>query len=76
MTDEQLIEHCRDVCAHPSGMVTVSEANRMIELAGFPEGLPREVHSLAAFISVHEEMMRLCTLAAAALGRTGPRLRR
>ena len=64
MTDSELIGYCRLHCRTPRALFNGKQVNRMIELAGFPDGwLTDIVDDPEIWIPVHEEMLELCDLA-------------
>lgn len=66
MKDTELIGYCSLHCKTPRALFKGTDINRMLKLAGYPEGYVRQV-SPDEFISVHEPMQELCTLAMAKL---------
>lgn len=75
MTDTELIGYCDIHCETQRALFSAEHINRMIELAGNPEGWP---HLTEGFYSMHEAMKDLCRLAEAKLDlcattKVGPR---
>lgn len=64
MTDSELIGYCELHCKTERALFHADHVNRMLELAGHPEGY---VHRVTGWLSVHEEMQRLVDLARARL---------
>lgn len=62
MTSEDLIRYCDLHCESERALFSGAHINRMLELAGHPEGFVKSVPS-DAWISVHEDMKTLCELA-------------
>ena len=61
MTDDELIGYCLIHCRTERALFHKDQINRMIALAGFPEGFPESVD--IEWQSVHEPMKVLCDLA-------------
>ena len=64
MTDKELIGYCSLHCETPRALFHGKHINRMLKLAGFPADFVRAV-SPDEWVSVHEPMQELCTLARA-----------
>lgn len=60
MTDRELIGYCRLHCTTERALFHARHINRMLELAGHPEGFVKRVDG---WLSVHDEMQVLCDLA-------------
>lgn len=64
MTDRELIGYCRIHCTTERALFHADHINRMLALAGYPEGFVKRVDG---WLSVHEPMRELCDLAEARL---------
>lgn len=62
MSDDQLIGYCEIHCETEVALFSPEQINRMLALAGHPEGY---VHSVDRWLSVGSEMRHLCELARA-----------
>lgn len=60
MTDRELIGYCRLHCKTERALFNANHVNRMLELAGHPDGFVKRVNG---WLSVHDEMLELCDLA-------------
>lgn len=60
MDDEHLIGYCEIHCKTERALFSDTHINRMIALAGYPQGFPKIV---TGWYSMHEEMQELCDLA-------------
>lgn len=60
--DIDLINYCEIHCESERALFKGAHINRMLILAGSPEGFVKSVPP-DSFISVHDEMKRLCRLA-------------
>lgn len=63
MTDDELIRYCDSHCETQRALFHRDHVNRMLSLAGHPEGWAREVPEYQQWLSVHDEMKDLCELA-------------
>ena len=62
MTDAALISYCDLHCETQRALFIGNDINRMLALAGHPDGFARRVPD-DEWISVHEPMKELCALA-------------
>lgn len=63
MSDIELIGYCEIHCTTERALFAAEHVNRMIELAGNPQGFKRQ----SSRVSAHEEMQKFCDLALARL---------
>lgn len=63
MSDEDLIGYCEIHCRTQRALFHRDHVNRMLVLAGHPEGFVKEIPEWQEFISVWDEMEELCRLA-------------
>lgn len=69
MTDAELIGYCEIHCTSDRALFHSNHINRMLELAGHPEGY---VHSVSeGFYSAHDEMQNLVDRARARIKAQG-----
>jgi hypothetical protein len=61
MTDPELIGYCDIHCESERALFNERQINRMIELAGYPDGFVRDVS--IGWYSVHDEMKALVRVA-------------
>lgn len=66
MNDRDLIGYCEIHCQTERALFKGDDVNRMIRLAGYPEGYVREVPG-HQFFSLHDEMEELVKLSKARL---------
>lgn len=66
MNDRDLIGYCEIHCQTERALFKGDDVNRMIQLAGYPEGFVREVPG-HQFFSLHDEMEELVKLSKARL---------
>lgn len=66
MNDRDLIGYCEIHCQTERALFKGDDVNRMIQLAGYPEGFVRQVPG-HQFFSLHEEMEELVKLSRARL---------
>lgn len=60
MTDDELINYCEAHCQTERALFSAEHINRMLELAGHPEGF---VQSVTGWMSLHGQMQELVDLA-------------
>ena len=68
MNDLELIGYCDLHCETPRALFNGTQVNRMISLAGHPASFVRAVPE-DVWLSVHEDMKDLCSLARARLAK-------
>ena len=66
MTDAELIGYCDIHCETERALFNDRQINRMLELAGYPDGFVRDVR--VGWYSVHQEMKELVRLARERVG--------
>lgn len=66
MNDRDLIGYCEIHCQTERALFKGDDVNRMLQLAGYPEGFVREVPG-HQFFSLHDEMEELVKLSKARL---------
>lgn len=62
MTDNELIGYCESHCKTERALFVGEHINRMLALAGHPDGYVQEVPK-DQWLSVHGEMENLCRIA-------------
>jgi hypothetical protein len=71
MTDEELVGYCRLHCETPRALFNATQVNRMLALAGHPQGYVKSVPE--GWYSVHDRMKTLCRLATERMMKPGPK---
>ena len=62
MSDDEFIVYCELHAETDRALFQGKHVNRMLELAGFPNGYPKSIKE-DQFVSLHEAMTELCRLA-------------